>query len=242
VRLRTLGGFELLRDAVPVTVEEWRSRKARDLLTILVANRGRMVSRDSVAEALWPGEPAQRLPNRLSVALSTLRAVLDPARRFEPDHYVVADRVRLRLGTLDVDVLTFLSTAEDGMRLLAEGQPAGARAALVAAEVSYTGDFLSDDPYAAWGAGLRDEARATYLRVVRTLADLAAADRDTDTAVQYLLRLLGHDPYDEPAHLRLVAVLRADGRHGEARRAYRRYTERMADIDVEPAPFPARTA
>jgi ATP/maltotriose-dependent transcriptional regulator MalT/DNA-binding SARP family transcriptional activator len=238
VRLRTLGGFELLRDAVPVAVEEWRSRKARDLLTILVANRGRMVPRDSVAEALWPGEPPERLPNRLSVALSTLRAVLDPARRFEPDHYVVADRARLRLGTLDVDVLSFLRTAGEGMRLLADDQPVRARAALVTAEVAYTGDFLSDDPYAPWTAGLRDEARATYLRVVRTLADLAAADDDTDTAVQYLLRLLGHDPHDEPAHLRLVSVLRAGGRHGEARRAYRRYTERMVDIDVEPAPFP----
>lgn len=238
VRLRTLGGFELLRDAVPVPVEEWRSRKARDLLTILVAHRGRMVTRDSVAEALWPGEPVERLPNRLSVALSTLRTVLDPARRFEPDHYVVSDRVRLRLGTLDVDVLAFLRTAEEGMRLLAAGQPARARSALVTAEVAYTGDFLSDDPYAAWTTGLRDEARATYLRVVRTLADLAAAEADTDTAVQYLLRLLGHDPHDEPAHLRLVSVLRAGGRHGEARRAYRRYTENMADIDVEPAPFP----
>ncbi|GIJ69729.1 BTAD domain-containing putative transcriptional regulator [Virgisporangium ochraceum] len=242
LRLRTLGGFELLRDAVPVPVEEWRSRKARDLLTILVAHRGRMVSRDSVAEALWPGEPVDRLPNRLSVALSTLRTVLDPARRFEPDHYVVSDRARLRLGTLDVDVLEFLRAAAEGMGLLAAGQPARARSALVTAEVAYTGDFLSDDPYAAWTTGLRDEARATYLRVVRTLADLAIADADTDTAVQYLLRLLGHDPHDEPAHLRLVSVLRAGGRHGEARRAYRRYTENMADIDVEPAPFPVLTA
>jgi DNA-binding SARP family transcriptional activator len=59
--------------------------------------------------------------------------------------------------------------------------------------------------------------------------------------VQYLLRLLAHDPHDEPAHLRLVSVLRAGGRHGEARRCYRRYTDRMAELDIDPAPFPPAT-
>jgi ATP/maltotriose-dependent transcriptional regulator MalT/DNA-binding SARP family transcriptional activator len=238
VRLRTLGGFVLLRDEAEVTAEQWRSRKARDLLKLLVAHRGRTVSRDVAAETLWPGEAPARLPNRLSVALSTLRTVLDPGRRFPADHYVLADRAGLRLGALDVDVLAFLRTAEEGMRHRIAGRADRARAVLAAAETMYTGDFLADDPYPAWTTGLRDEAGAAYVRAVRTLADLAADDRDTDTAVQYLLRLLAHDPHDEAAHLRLVAVLRAGGRHGEARRCYRRYTECMADLDIEPAPFP----
>ena len=33
--------------------------------------------------------------------------------------------------------------------------------------------------------------------------------------------------------------LAATGRHGDARRAYRRYAERLAEIGVEPASFPA---
>ena len=57
--------------------------------------------------------------------------------------------------------------------------------------------------------------------------------------MQYLLRLLSHDPHDEPAHLRLVSVLRAGGRHGEARRRYARYVELMAEIDVPAEPFPS---
>jgi DNA-binding SARP family transcriptional activator len=50
--------------------------------------------------------------------------------------------------------------------------------------------------------------------------------------------VLSRDPYDERAHLQLVSALSAAGRHGEARRAYRAYSGRMAEIDVEPAPFP----
>jgi DNA-binding SARP family transcriptional activator len=59
--------------------------------------------------------------------------------------------------------------------------------------------------------------------------------------VRYLLRMLERDPYDEDAHLALVGALRAAGRHGEARRRYRTYEDRMSELDVEPAPYPAES-
>ena len=43
-------------------------------------------------DALWPEEDPLKVRNRLSVALSTLRTVLDPDKRFDPDHFVRADR------------------------------------------------------------------------------------------------------------------------------------------------------
>ena len=56
----------------------WQSRKARDLLKLLVARRGHPMTREAAAEAMWPGEDPEPLGNRLSVALSTIRKVLDP--------------------------------------------------------------------------------------------------------------------------------------------------------------------
>jgi len=52
------------------------------------------------------------------------------------------------------------------------------------------------------------------------------------------MRALETDPYDEPAHLELVRVLEAAGQRGEARRAYRTYIRRMAELEVEPTPYP----
>jgi DNA-binding SARP family transcriptional activator len=52
------------------------------------------------------------------------------------------------------------------------------------------------------------------------------------------LRILDVDPYDEEAHLDLVRALIAQRRHGEARRAYRTYCAKLAELDLEPAPFP----
>jgi len=47
------------------------------------------------------------------------------------------------------------------------------------------------------------------------------------------------DPWDESAHLTLVATMERAGRHGEARKRYLDYTSLMAEIGVPTAPFPA---
>ena len=73
VAVGALGGFRILRDGTPVAVAEWQSKKARDLLKILVARRGRPISREALFEALWPEEEPEPLANRLSVALTTVR-------------------------------------------------------------------------------------------------------------------------------------------------------------------------
>jgi ATP/maltotriose-dependent transcriptional regulator MalT/DNA-binding SARP family transcriptional activator len=233
VAIRTLGGFAVLRDGVPVALSEWRSRKARDLLKILIGRRGRPVPRDVLLETLWPGEDPVRVGRRLSVALSILRSVLDPGKQFEPDRLVVSERsaLSLRRHSLVVDVDDFLDEARAGL--------AGDPDRLLAAEEAYTGDFLEEDVYEDWSVGLREEARIAYIDVARVLARDAAADGRADDAVRYLLRLLERDPFDEQAHLELVRVLEAAGRHGEARRSYRAYEVRMAEIDVEPATYPA---
>ncbi len=247
VRVRTLGSFALLRDGQAIPVGEWQSRKARDLLKILVARRGRAAPRDTLIDALWPGEDPARLGNRLSVALSILRSVLDPEKRFEPDHFVAggAAGVALQRAVLPVDVEEFLADAEAGLELVRDGSPVEARERLLAAEAAYAGDFLEEDLYADWAARVREEARLAYIAVAHALAGLVAADGDPAGAARYLLRVLERDPYDERAHLGLVETLAQAGHHGEARRCYATYAARMGEIGVEaspyaPVPAPAR--
>src|SRR4029450_6414804 len=112
-----------LRDGAPVPRSAWRSRKARDLLKMLVARHGRPVSRDAPLEGLGPGDDPALCANRLSVALSTLRAVLDPDRGFAADHFVVSDAgaVSLDLDHVAVDLEGFLTEAAAGLALPDEG-------------------------------------------------------------------------------------------------------------------------
>jgi DNA-binding SARP family transcriptional activator len=175
------------------------------------------------------------------VALATVRAVLDPEKRFAPEWFIAADKsaIGLDLEHVELDVESFLAAAATAERLARNGDAAGARASREEAEGLYGGDFLEEDPYEDWAVALREEAQATYISLARTLAEDAAATGDADGATRFYLRILERDPFDEGAHLGLVAALVAAGRHGEARRRYGFYAAKMEEISVEAAPFPA---
>jgi DNA-binding SARP family transcriptional activator len=240
VEIRALGSLAVLRYGTPVPVQEWQSKKARELLAILVARRGRPIAREALMGLLWPGDEPERLGNRLSVALSTARAVLDPDRQHPADHYVssLGGALALQRGQLRIDVELLLRHTAVGLDLLRVSHPVDAREKLERAAALYVGDFYEDDPYAEWANPMRDEARETYLAATRGLAAAAIECGDGAAAIRYALRLLEQDRYDESAHLDLIRALLGAGRHGEARRRYRCYVERIREIGVEPAAFP----
>ncbi|MFG2143295.1 BTAD domain-containing putative transcriptional regulator [Streptomyces sp. NPDC048696] len=235
--VRVLGGFQVLRDGSPVGPEEWQSKKARDLLKLLVARRGLPTPREVVVEALWPGEEPSRCANRLSVALSIVRLVLDPERRLAQDHFIAADKHVIGIARLRVDVQDFLAAARHALAV-AERSGGHAFAALADAERLYRGDVLEDEPYMEWAVALREEAQAVHTELLVRLATAAAEREDHHAEVHFRLRLLERDPYDEETHLGLVALLAEAGRHGEARRRYGLYADRMREIEVAPAAFP----
>jgi pimeloyl-ACP methyl ester carboxylesterase/DNA-binding SARP family transcriptional activator len=204
-----LGRFEVVVDGAPVPASAWGSKRARTLLKRLVVARGRPVTRDELIDLLWPdgGDPS-RLAARLSVQLSAVRRVLRGG--------VVADRdaIRLDLDRVAVDVEAWFADSDDAA--IVEG---------------YTGELLPDDRYEDWAGPLRDEIRDRFVAAARRLA----AERGGGDAVDLWRRILTEDPYDEPAHRSLVAALTADGRLGEARRAYQAYVAAMDDLGVPAA-------
>ncbi|MGX7829143.1 BTAD domain-containing putative transcriptional regulator [Actinokineospora sp. 24-640] len=227
--VRTLGTFQVLRDGVPVPTAEWQSKKARDLLKILIAHRGRPAPRHRLVELLWPDDLSDRTHNRLSVLLSTLRAVLGG----EADA-VVADRdtVSLDLSMVEVDVERFLRAVAAARAADRRDDPA-AHALYTAAEELHHGEFLTENLYEDWAVQVREEVREAHAVVLRALVRLV---RDPDQRIGYLGGLLEQDCYDEGAHLRLVRTLYEAGRYGEARRRYELYLERMAEIGVQTSP------
>jgi DNA-binding SARP family transcriptional activator len=239
VAIRSLGAFRVFRDGKLVPLTAWQSKKARTLLKILVARRGRATTRHYLMEALWPEENPEVVTRRLSVALAMVRAVLDPDKRHPADYFVIGDKdaVRLDLANLPVDVEAFLAAAAEGLTRFGASDTR-AEAQLAAAERAYEGDFLEEDTYEDWAAPLREETRATCASVLRALAALAEASGRPDDAVRRYLRILEMDSWDESAHLALVATMERAGRHGEARRRYVDYTSRMAEIGAPTAPFP----
>ena len=240
VSIQTLGVFQVTRDGVLIPNTAWQSKKARDLLKILVARR-RPTPREQLMELLWPGVDPTVAGNRLSVLLSTVRDVLQPQPAGEAPLSATDGAVSLNPAQVRIDVEDFLAQANAAFDAYRAGEP-DATAQLIAAVAAHSGDFLENDPYQEWATAVAEEVRAAHMALLRALtARLRDADA-TDDAVRYTLRLLEQDRYDEEAYRTLIRVLFDAGRLGEARRHYENYARRMAEIDVRPNPFVAMTS
>jgi ATP/maltotriose-dependent transcriptional regulator MalT/DNA-binding SARP family transcriptional activator len=235
VFIQTLGAFRVIRDGQPVPNTAWKSKKARDLLKILVARR-RSTPRDQLMELLWPGVEPAVAGNRLSVLLSTVRDVLQPELVGEGPLITTDGAVLLNRAEVSVDVEDFLTRATTALKA-DRTRESDATAQLEAAIAVYTGDFLEEDPYQDWAGDIAEKVRATHIALLRALAARLRKAGDTDAVVWYMLRLLEQDCYDEEAYLSLVGVLHYAGRLGEARRHYQAYVRRMVEIDVQPCPL-----
>ncbi len=215
VRIHTMGRFAVDVDGVEIPASAWGSRRARQLCKRLVAARGWPVTRDELIDILWPNESdLRRLSARLSVQLSAVRKILHGG--------VIADRetVRLDLDSVSTDIESFYGAADDG--------------AIVA---SYDGEFLPEDVYEDWTAGIRDEVRSRFVSATRRMALRSVERRSFDEAAKHARNLIRVDRFDEEAHRLLVTALSGSGESGEARRAHERWASAMAERDIEVVPF-----
>lgn len=237
IQITVLGQFAVTVAGHPVELAAWRSRQARTLVKILASRRGHPVSRTYLCDVLWPDDEPAKTSHRLSVLLTTVRSVLDPVKKWPADRYVVSDTrgVWLDLRRVAIDADDLLADAEQGAVMMATGEVATGAELLNAVDVKYGGAAFADEDEADWADVIREETRVAWLRSLRHLATLATQQGRSNDASAILTRLLNVDPYDDRVHRGLVRNLVRAGRHGEARRAFERWSAAMREVDA-PAP------
>ncbi len=231
-RISVLGDFAVV--AADGSVARWQSRKARQLLKILVARRGAAVSRESLMDILWPDEPPARLANRFSVAATTVRRALDPAGALPRDTYLEHrdGLVRLRTEAIEIDVERFLAEAAAA---LVPGPPTERRTRLERALALYRGEPLHEDQD-LWAAEFRREAHLAFFAVAHALAEAFAAEGNHLARMETYRRILALDEYDQRAHTGVIGALTRLGAHGQAEEARATYLARMESLGVPPDP------
>lgn len=236
IQVHTLGNFAVYRRGVLVESTAWKSRKATEALRVLAAHTDRGLSRAELAEALWPGTDDDT-SNRLSIALSHLRAGLDPDRSHAQDRYLKIERGRIQLDLthMAIDIADFRSAAR--VALAATGNRDRALMLLETAAALHTGHFAEGES-AEWSDPIREESDQLAQDINRALADLLRKGSSPEAALPWLARLLANDPFDEPGHLTLIDVLHQAGRFGEAARAHRIYASRMRQLGVTAQEYP----
>ncbi|MFC4048609.1 BTAD domain-containing putative transcriptional regulator [Actinomadura syzygii] len=220
-RFRVLGPLEVTDAAgTPVVVG---SGKLRALLTLLIADAGRVVSVDRLVDRLWAGDPPASAVGTLQVYVSQARRLLDPSRRARTDAGAIVTRppgYLLDAADGEVDTGLFAALVADGERLAEQAAHAAALEAVDRALVLWRGRPFSDvaeDPDLAGHAEAMMELRLRALdckaaaQLGRGRPDLAAATAET---------LVREQPLRERYWARLMLAAYRAGRQADALNAY----------------------
>lgn len=217
MRVRLLGGFEI----EGVGERELGSRKGRTLLKVLAVARGRPVSVDRIADALWGDAQPSHPADQVGVLVSRLRRALGGGRivRADVGYLLVAE-------WLDVDEL--LELVATAAKALDEGRVGAARAAAGAALALARGPVLPDEE-GEWVEAERAATDAAISRVQRLAVDAAVAAGDHGAAAALAEQALARDPYDEVILRILMRSHLTAGRPASALAAYARVRQRLAE-------------
>jgi predicted ATPase/DNA-binding SARP family transcriptional activator len=232
LRIRLLGGFEVVAGESVVGESAWRLRRAKSVLKLLALAPDRRMHREQVAEVLWPDRDQASAANNLRQALYVTRRALDAAAPGASAWLEVNDGV-LALGPepgVQIDVDAFEAAAA---RARERPTTETCRRALDC----YGGELLPEDRYEEWTAARREALRERHLALLLTLADLHAADGEAPAAIEALQRAVVDDPLHEAAHRGLMRLFAAAGRQQQALAQYQQLRQALQrELAADPDP------
>jgi DNA-binding SARP family transcriptional activator/TolB-like protein/Tfp pilus assembly protein PilF len=204
----------------PIVIDSADSRlgklpkKARALLAYLAAEGGQTVSRERLADLLWPYQGSEQGRHSLRNCLLELRKALGTAA-----NHLVAEFAHCRIEGVSVDLDRF-------ERLSRSPQTAELQAAADLYRDEFLADFhITSEPFQEWLAGERDRTLGVVCDVLQRLTAAYDAAGGLEAAIQCGRRLVALEPLSEVGQRALMRAYARAGRRGEALRQYKSCTE-----------------
>jgi predicted ATPase/DNA-binding SARP family transcriptional activator len=225
--IRLLGPFEVLVGGRPVDVS---GPKHQALVALLALRGGRVVTVDTIVDALWgedvPADPA----NALQHHVSRLRKALGPeALVASPDGYALRDA--------EVDVLRLEELLSEVRAALRGGDALAAAAAADEALALWAGRPLLGLPEALWVSAEQARLEALRLDVLEERFAAMLALGEHATVVPELREAVAANPFRERLWQQLMLALYRAGRQADALEAFQAARRILADeLGLEPGP------
>ncbi len=226
MQIRVLGRVTVLVGQSSLQV---RRAQTRGILALLALNIGRVVSLDSIAEAIWGEGRPGRARARIHTCVSEIRRCFDSLGVAE---LMVSDRYGYLLDAPQdcLDANRREHELRRARSLLGANEHAAAERHLRAALAMGRGGPLAD----AAGVFVEPARLALEEQRLGALEDLATVRiemRRYDEVVSDLLPLVEQHPFRERLRGRLMVALHCSGRQAQALRTFREYRSQLAELD-----------
>ena len=212
--------------------------KQRAVLAMLVVNRNRAVSVDSLIDAVWDQQPVPAARTSIHSYVSHLRRLIGSAG-FDPSKVLASapPGYQLNVADADCDLGRFVTEKNAGLHAAAAGRFEDASSYLSAALAEWRGPFLDD---------LREfafvDTFATALSEVRVAVQTALAEAEiacgrADAMIPRLEMLSAEHPYRERLWAQLMTAYYVAERQSDALNAYQRLKANLAEnLGIDPGP------
>ena len=238
MRISLTGRVSIEANGTNLDEQSFPGRQGRLVFAYLLAEEGRPVPRDELAELLWGDAPPARWEKALSVLVSKLRALLEECGvdgQAALQSAFGCYQLTLPPGAW-IDVAAAREAADRAEAALEAGDIPAARQAAGEAAALARRSFLPGED-GVWIEEKRRELGELLVRALECLADASLAAGDAREAVRHAEELTALEPYREGGYRRLMQAHAAGGDSAEALRVYERCRRLLADeLGAYPSP------
>jgi DNA-binding SARP family transcriptional activator len=196
--------------------------KPKALLEMLLLARGHPVSKDTLAEALWPDKKPKNVTGTLETYVSVLRRNLFADRSQARRVLVTASGAyRLDPDEISLDIDRF----DDLLHQAEQAGPRARRPLWMEAVALASGDLLEDEPYAPWVQAERELFRGRVARTHLLIAESSLFEGELDTALRHGEAALAANPFAEEAFRVVMLAHHSLGHNETARQVFQRCRE-----------------
>lgn len=226
------GALKVTSAGREVTPRNFPGLKPKQLLEILVVERGHTVSKGRLVDLLWTDRLPQNYLATLETYVSVLRQTLEPGVRAR-DSLIVTEHggYRLDMTRVTVDLDQFDALLADA----AGAEPTKALELLEQARGIPRGQPLEDEPYADWAAPVRDSYTVRRVQSLIDAGRLSLLTGEPNAAFRFAEEAVSINPLAEAAYQILMTAAYATWRQEVALQAFDRCRRLLADeLGVDP--------